>query len=181
MSDSFWAPGPYSPWNSPGQNTSVGSLSLLQGIFPTQGSNPGLPNCRWILYQLSHRGSPRILEGVAYPFCSESSWPKNQTRSPALWADSLPTALSGKLPVDGHRPQTHHQEQQMQCPEDFWKMPGQTCWSPKYAFPRKSATYLLGWKINHYSINILWRLTVIFSFPWKENKIVNVLKCITQM
>ena len=45
-------------WNSPGQNTGVGSLSLLQGIFPTQGSNPGLPHCRQILYQLSHRGSP---------------------------------------------------------------------------------------------------------------------------
>ena len=43
-------------WNSPGQNTGVGSLSLLQGIFPTQGSNPGLPHCRWILYQLSHKG-----------------------------------------------------------------------------------------------------------------------------
>ena len=47
-----------SPWNSPGQNTGVGSLSLLQQIFPTQGSNPGLPHCRWILRQLSHRGSP---------------------------------------------------------------------------------------------------------------------------
>ena len=45
----------YSPRNSPGQNTGVGSLSLLQGIFPTQGLNPGLPHCRWILYQLSHR------------------------------------------------------------------------------------------------------------------------------
>ena len=42
------------PWNSPGQNPGVGSLSLLQGIFPTQGSNPGLPHCRQILYQLSH-------------------------------------------------------------------------------------------------------------------------------
>ena len=40
------AHGPHSPWNSPGQNTGVGSLSLLQGIFPTQGSNPGLPHCR---------------------------------------------------------------------------------------------------------------------------------------
>ena len=50
--------GPYSPWNSPGQNTGVGSLSLLQGIFPTQGLNPGLPHCRQILYQLSHKGSP---------------------------------------------------------------------------------------------------------------------------
>ena len=52
----------YSLWNSPGQNTGVGSLSLLQGIFLTQGSNPGLLHCRRILYQLSHKGSPRILE-----------------------------------------------------------------------------------------------------------------------
>ena len=50
--------GLYSPWSSPGQNTGVGSLSLLEGIFPTQGWNPGLPHCRWILYQLSHKGSP---------------------------------------------------------------------------------------------------------------------------
>ena len=49
--------GRYSPWNSPGQNPGVGSLSLLQGIFPTQGLNPGLPHCRRILYQLSHQGS----------------------------------------------------------------------------------------------------------------------------
>ena len=41
------------PWNSPGQNTGVGSLSLLQGIFPTQGLSPGL-HCRWTLYQLNH-------------------------------------------------------------------------------------------------------------------------------
>ena len=44
--------------NSPGNNTRMGSHSLLQGIFPTQGSNPGLPHCRQILYQLSHKGSP---------------------------------------------------------------------------------------------------------------------------
>ena len=50
--------GLYSPWNSPGRNTGVGSHSLLQGIFPTQGSNPGLLHCRQILYQLSHQGSP---------------------------------------------------------------------------------------------------------------------------
>ena len=55
VSDSLWPHGLYSPRNSPGQNTGVGRLSLLQGIFPTQGSNPGLPHCRWILYQLSHK------------------------------------------------------------------------------------------------------------------------------
>ena len=70
----------YSPWNSPGPNTGVGSLSLLHGIFLTQGSNPGLPHCRRILYQLSHKGSPRILEWVAYSFSSRSSQPRNQIR-----------------------------------------------------------------------------------------------------
>ena len=80
VSDSLRPRGLYSQWNSPGQNTGVGSLSLLQRIFPTQGSNPGLPHCRQILYQLGHKGSPRILEGVAYPFSSRSSWPRNRTR-----------------------------------------------------------------------------------------------------
>ena len=56
-----------------------GLPSLLQGIFTTQGSNPGLPHCRWILYQLSHKGSPRILEWVAYSFSSGSSCPRSWT------------------------------------------------------------------------------------------------------
>ena len=54
--------------NSPGKNTGVGCRALLQGIFPTQGSNPGLPHCRHVLYQLGHQGSPWISEWVAYPF-----------------------------------------------------------------------------------------------------------------
>ena len=58
VSNSFQPHGLYSPWNSPGQNTGVGSLSFLQGIFPTQLSNPGLPHCRQIVYQISHKGSP---------------------------------------------------------------------------------------------------------------------------
>ena len=69
-----------SPWNSPGQDTGVGSLSLLQGIFPTPGSNPGLQHCGQILYQLSYQGSPRILEWAAYPFSRGSSWPRIWTR-----------------------------------------------------------------------------------------------------
>ena len=80
VSNSLRPLGIYSPWNSPGQNTGVGSLSLLQGIFPTQRLNSGLPHCRWILYQLNHKGSPRILEWVVYPFSSRSSQPRNQTR-----------------------------------------------------------------------------------------------------
>ena len=51
----FVTPWTDSPWNSPGQTTGLGSLSLLQGIVPTQESNPGLPHCRKILYQLSHK------------------------------------------------------------------------------------------------------------------------------
>jgi len=78
VSDSLPPCGLYSPWNSPGQNTGVGSLSLFQGIFPTQGSNPGLLHCRWILYQLSHKGSPRILEWVACPFFRGSFQPRNR-------------------------------------------------------------------------------------------------------
>ena len=77
MSDSLQLHGLYSPWNSPGQNTEAGGLSLLQGIFPTRGLNPGLLHCGQILYQLSHKGSPRILERVAYPFSSRSSQPRN--------------------------------------------------------------------------------------------------------
>ena len=85
--------------------TGVGSLSLLQGVFPTQGSNPGLPHCRQILYQLGHNGSPnevkcklrptrcnpmdyaihgilqaRILEWVAFPFSRGSSQPRDRTQ-----------------------------------------------------------------------------------------------------
>ena len=60
MSDSLRLHGLYRPWNSPDQNTGVGHCSLLQGIFPAQGSNPGLPHCRQILSQLSHKGSPFI-------------------------------------------------------------------------------------------------------------------------
>ena len=69
MSDSLWPHELYSPWNSPGQNTGVGNCSLLQGIFPTQGSNPGLLHCRWIF--TSWATGPRMLSWVAYPF---SSW-----------------------------------------------------------------------------------------------------------
>ena len=63
VSNSMGPHGLYSPWNSPGQNTGVGSLSLLQGIFPTQRSNSGLPHCKWILYQLSHREAQEYWSG----------------------------------------------------------------------------------------------------------------------
>ena len=68
-----------SPLNSPGQNTGMGSLSLLLGIFPMQGLNPGLPHCREVPNQLNHKGNPRVLEWVAYPFSRGFSQPRNRT------------------------------------------------------------------------------------------------------
>ena len=59
--------------DSTGKNNRVGCHALLQGIFPTQRSNPGFPHCRQVLYCLSHQGSPRILEWVATPFSRGSS------------------------------------------------------------------------------------------------------------
>ena len=111
---SLWPHGLYSPWHSPGQNTEVSSLSLLQGIFPIQGSNPGLRHCRQILCQLSHHGSPKLQlfpwgPWVSAKFCSTSqyytccSWNQltsEKTSSPlwpclqsGIWAQQFFTAL----------------------------------------------------------------------------------------
>ena len=70
-SNSLGPHGLYNPWNSPGQHTGVGCHFLLQGIFPTQGSNPGLPHCTRILYQLNHLGSPKVwvFLWVTVPIC----------------------------------------------------------------------------------------------------------------
>ena len=78
----------YSPWNSPGQNTGVGSLSLLHGIFPTQGSKPGLLHSGWILYQLSHKGSPSVVK------------PLTKNHSMSVWLqNSLPKLLRRPPPT----------------------------------------------------------------------------------
>ena len=76
--------GLYNPWNSPGKNTGVGRLSLLQGIFPTQGSNPGLQHCRQILYQLSHKESPEVKDN-----------------SPCHTGDTVPISGSERSPGGG--------------------------------------------------------------------------------
>ena len=73
MSDSVtpWSvcspPGSSVHGDSPGKNSGQSCHALLQEVFPNQGSNAGLPHCRWILYHLNHQGSPRIREGVACP------------------------------------------------------------------------------------------------------------------
>ena len=96
VSDSLRSHELYSPLNSSGQNIGVGSLSLCQGIFPTQGVNPGLPQCRWILYQLSHKGTQEYWCGQPIPSPVDLPDLGIKQGSPALQADSLPTELSGK-------------------------------------------------------------------------------------
>ena len=84
VSDSLWSHGLQPsrllcPWGFSRQEYWSGLPCLLQGIFPTQGSNPDLPHCGQILYWLSHQGSPGTLEWVAYPFSRGSSQPRNRT------------------------------------------------------------------------------------------------------
>jgi len=93
------------PWTAAAYQAPL-SMGILQarklqwapGDLPNPGSNPGLPHCRWILYHLSHQGSPRILERIAYPFFRGYSQPRNRTgvSSSPLQVDSLPTELPGK-------------------------------------------------------------------------------------
>ena len=60
--------------DSPGKNTGVGSRSFLHGVFSTQGSNLGLPHCRWILYHLSHQGSPCVCANIFERICVLCVW-----------------------------------------------------------------------------------------------------------
>ena len=86
------------PRNSPGENTGVGSPSLLQGIFLTQGLNPGLTQCQQILYSLSHQGSPKIhiLMKQTSPRPHVSQW---QWYIPKLYQPNMPTGrgTTGKI------------------------------------------------------------------------------------
>ena len=108
VSDSLWPHGLYSPWNSPGQNTGVGSLSLLQGIFLTQESNQGLLHCRRILYKLNYQGSPPFpwscssaeIQGGLHRRIGvwvERSEPNGQ-KDPILTMSPLPAFLHWKRP-----------------------------------------------------------------------------------
>ena len=92
-------PGLYSPWNSPGRNTGVGSLSLLQGIFPTLGLNLGLLHGRRILYQLSHKGS-RFSEDLNKSITSQA--PPNPLH--IAWENRDPQRKSGQPRVTQHDP-----------------------------------------------------------------------------
>ena len=89
------------PTEIPGKPINIGLSchALLQGIFPTQGSNPGLPHCRQILYHLSHQGSPRTLAWVAYPFSRRFSQPRNWTRVSCIAHGFFTTRATREVPL----------------------------------------------------------------------------------
>ena len=100
ISDSLWPHELFSPWNSPDKTNGVGSLALLQGVFPNLGSNPGLLHCRQSFYQLSHKGNPRILEWIPVPSPADLPNPGIKLGSSALQVDYLPTELSGRSEIE---------------------------------------------------------------------------------
>ena len=89
VSDSLRSHVLYSSWNFPGQNNGVGSLSLLQGIFPTQGMNIGLQHWRQILYQLGHR-EPRVI------IRQKIKLKKNFFSKRHIWVRGFPDTSVGK-------------------------------------------------------------------------------------
>ena len=102
MSDSVWPHGLCSSWNSPGQNAGVGNLFLFQEIFPTQGSNPGLPHCRRILNQLSHKGSPsleRERDGKGWLYADSWVISSNLTSWPDIWWKKLEILVKRRFGV----------------------------------------------------------------------------------
>ena len=124
MSDLLPPHGLHSPWNSPGQNTGVGSHSLRQQIFPTQGSNPGLPHCRQILYQLSYQGSSKTVrqrEQIHFhaSFCSIQA--TTRWKSPTHIEEGNLLHLLYKFK---HYPETFSQTHPEQCST---KDPGAPC------------------------------------------------------
>ena len=96
------------PWGFSRQEYCSGLPCPLQGIFLTQGSNPGLLHCRQMLYHLSHQGSPRILGWLAYPFSRAFPDPGIELGSPALQVDSLPAELPGELHLYIRKRKTYH-------------------------------------------------------------------------
>ena len=116
------------PWDSPGKNTGVGCHFLLQEIFPTQGSNLGLPHCRQILYCLSHQGSP--LKKVVVP--DKSYWVCPElilSTARLICKGGSPGGTSGKESACQYR-------KQRRCVLDPWvrKIPWRRAWQPTPVF-----------------------------------------------
>ena len=139
MSSSLQPHGLHSPWKSPGQITGVHSHSLLWGIFPTQGLNPGLPYYWNILYQLSHQGSPRILEWTAILSPVDLPDPGIEPASPVLQADSLPAELPRKPnKTQIYFPTNSHWSQ-------YWNLDAYKNYRPQRNLQIRIGTYHLSW------------------------------------
>ena len=90
-------------------------------ILPTQGLNPGFLHCRQILCQLSHKGSPRILKWVAYPFFRGASWPRNWTRV---------SCIVGGFFINWAIREAQQEVRHKLVGTDTWRNAGAGCWSP---------------------------------------------------
>ena len=137
----------------------MGCHALLQGIFPTQGSNPGLPHCRWILYRLSHQGSPRILEWVAYPF-SRGSLPA-ELPVPSRLDHSL-----GTIPTPGQGSESVCPVQSPLCGTEYSSLGpsliGDSSWSFMW-FPSDRNGNISNTRIP--TIIIMCIYTILWGFP----------------
>ena len=160
MSSSLQPHGLYSLWNSPGQNTGVGNLALLQGIFPTQELNPGLPHCRQVLYQLSHEGSPRILEWVSCPFSRGSSQPKNWTQVSCSAGGFFTIRVTAAAAIKSHQP----------CPTPWDPIDGSPLGFP---IPGILQARILEWVAISFSSAWKWKVKVkllshvrLLATPW---------------
>ena len=162
--------------DSPGKNTAVGCHALLQGIFPTQGSNPGLQHCRRILYILSHKGSPQILEWVDYPFSRGSSQPRNQTGVSCIagefftsWAVRSREILSCKVPPT--REVEMSLSDKLKCSslawKEKWKLADGSCFlKGKILAPKHGTQGCLGLDacmLSH--LSCVWLLETLWTIP----------------
>ena len=152
----------YRPCNSPGQNTGVGSLFLLQGIFPIQGSNPSLPHCSQILYQLSHKRSPRILEWVVYPFFSGYSWTRNQTRVSCIAGGSF----TNQVIKEAHMGNFSSNKWSTEDKETISLKCGKRKLLTRKSIPSK--TILQNWKQIYFQIHQSWDNLLPANLPWEK-------------
>ena len=107
VSDSLRPHRLYSPWNSPGKNTGVGNRSLLQGIFPTQGSNPGVLHRRQILYQLSHQGSFSSVQFISVAQSRLTLWPHGLQHARLSCPSPTPRSLLKLMSIESVMPSNH--------------------------------------------------------------------------
>ena len=146
--------GRYSPWNSPGQNTGVCSLSFLQQIFPTQESNQGLLYCRWILYQLRYQGSPFIMFQFSCSVVSDS-----------LRTHELQHARS---PCPSPTPRVHSNS----CPSSRWCHPAISSSVVPFSSCPQSLPASESFPINKSTLRMRWPKYWSFSYsiiPSKEH------------